>query len=137
MIAAQPAPTGPPWIQILLTLVGAVGGLTGVGAIATVLVQRRKFRADAADVLTGTALTLVDPLRARVSELQSEVAEARQKAAQATEEIGDLRAAVREMTLMMRRWRTAIFAPNATVQTIRELVAADQGPGSNGSTGPH
>jgi len=133
MMAAQPAPAGPPWIQILLTVLGAVGGLGGVAAVATVLVQRRKFKADAADVLTDTALTLVDPLKARVGELQTEVVDARRKVAEATEEIGDLRAAVRDLTLMMRRWRTAIFAPGATVEQIRELVAADQGPGSNGT----
>ncbi|WP_329108576.1 hypothetical protein OG792_07940 [Micromonospora sp. NBC_01699] len=130
MITAASAPAGPPWVQILLSAVGLLGGTGGVTAIATVALQRRKFRADAADVLTDTALTLVDPLKTRVAELEAETKRARRQAADASREIRELRAEVQEMTDLIRRWQRAIFASDATIEHLREyILAADSGGG--------
>lgn len=41
----------------------------------------------------------------------------------ATREVSELRAAVREATAMIRRWRSAILAPDATLGQIRTLVS--------------
>ncbi|WP_326561358.1 hypothetical protein [Micromonospora sp. NBC_01796] len=124
MIAAA-APTGPPWIQILLSAVGLLGGTGGVAAVATVLGQRRKFRADTADVLTDTALTLIAPLKTRVIELEAETAEARRLALATSEQIGELRGAVNEVRILMRGWRSAILDPNATLAQLRDLIKRD------------
>jgi hypothetical protein len=113
-------------VQILLSTVGLLGGTGGVTAIAAVLLQRRKFRADAADVLTDTALTLVAPLRARVAELEAETLRARRQAEAARDELSQLRAAVHEVTAMMHRWRAAILAPDATVEELRRIVATSE-----------
>ncbi|MEV4760325.1 hypothetical protein AB0J86_35205 [Micromonospora sp. NPDC049559] len=121
MIAA-PAPTGPPWVQILLSALGLLGGTGGITAIVTVLLQRRKFQADTADVLTDTALTLVEPLKMRVRELESEASNSRQQAVAMHRELAELRDAVQEMTAMMRRWRAAILAPDATIERLRDLI---------------
>jgi len=118
-----PPEAGPPWVQILLSAIGIVGGTGGIAAVATVLLQRRKFKADAADVLTDTALTLVQPLKLRVAELEAETIGARQQVEKAAREVSDLRAAVREATAMIRRWRSAILAPDATIVQIRTLVS--------------
>ncbi|MGW4465378.1 hypothetical protein [Micromonospora sp. NPDC004704] len=132
MITAATPSAGPPWIQILLSVVGLLGGTGGVTAIATVALQRRKFRADAAEVLTDTALTLVDPLKTRVAELEAETQRARRQAAVASREIGELRDAVQQMTDLLRRWQRAIFATDATIERLREYILASGfgGPGS-------
>lgn len=70
-------PEAPHWVQVLLSLFGILGGTTGLAAIATVVSQRGKFKADAADTLTEAALTLVQPLQLRVSELEGEAVSAR------------------------------------------------------------
>jgi hypothetical protein len=120
-----PAPNpGSPWIQIVLSTVGLIGGAGGITAIATVLLQRRKFKADAAEVLTDTALTLVQPLGARVAELEAESLKARRQAEVASHEISELRASVQAVTAMMRRWRAAILAPDATIEKLRIMVGA-------------
>jgi hypothetical protein len=124
-VIAAPAATGPSWIQILITVVGLLGGTGGVAAIATVLGQRRKFRADTADVLTDTALTLIAPLKTRVIELEAETAEARRLALATSEQIGELRDAVKEVTILMRRWRAAILDPSATLAHLRDLMKRD------------
>lgn len=110
-------------MQILLSIVGILGGTGGVGAMAAVLLQRRKFNAEAADVLTDTALTLVQPLKLRVAELEAETVVARQEVEKAAREVSDLRAAVWETTALIRRWRSAILAPNATLGQLRTLVS--------------
>lgn len=136
MITAVSTPTGPPWIQILLSVVGLLGGTGGITAIAAVALQRRKFRADAADVLTDTALTLVDPLKTRVAELEAETQRARRQAATANREIRELRAAVQEMTDLIRRWQRAIFASDATIERLREYILAGESSGGPGSQIP-
>ena len=122
MSAAEAAPSSAPWLQILLSALGMLGGTGGVTAITAVLFQRRKFRADAADVLTDTALTLVEPLKHRVVELETETAAARQQAAVMSQEIGELSRSMREVTVMLSRWRAAILAPDATLEELRDLA---------------
>jgi len=130
MTGAESAPTGPIWVQTLMTTVAVLGGTGGIAAVATVLTQRRKFKADTADVLTDTALTLIDPLRARVADLEAETARARQQAIAANNEISELRAAVHEMTMVIRRWRAAILTPDVTIEELRRIVASSD-PSSN------
>ncbi|MFY1671757.1 hypothetical protein ACN27G_17560 [Plantactinospora sp. WMMB334] len=123
MIASAPPDSGPPWVQILLSAIGILGGGGGIASVAAVLSQRRRFRADAAEVLTDTALALIQPLKLRVAELEAETVVARQQVETATREVSELRMAVREATVMIRRWRSAILAPDATLGQLRTLVA--------------
>ena len=141
LAADAPAGAGPPWVQILLSVLGVLGGAGGITAIATVVLQRRKFKADAADVITDTALTLVDPLRQRVKELEAEAAGARketasahQEAAAARAEIREFRSAITELTGMMRRWRAAILAPDASLDALRVMVTSEPGTNGHGPT---
>ncbi|WP_422774445.1 hypothetical protein ACN28C_17215 [Plantactinospora sp. WMMC1484] len=123
MIASAPPDSGPPWVQILLSAIGILGGGGGIASVAAVLSQRRRFRADAAEVLTDTALALIQPLKLRVAELEAETVVARQQVETATREVSELRMAVREATVMIRRWRSAILAPDATLGQLRTLVS--------------
>ncbi|MFY1595501.1 hypothetical protein [Micromonospora sp. WMMD737] len=125
-------------MQTLITVIGLLGGAGGIAALAATLLQRRKIRADAADVITDTALTLVEPLRGRVNELEAEVAGARreiagarQQAEAANAELGDLRTAFRELTSLLWQWRNAVLAtsgtpdPEAALARLRLMVSAE------------
>ncbi|MFC6023224.1 hypothetical protein ACFP2T_44620 [Plantactinospora solaniradicis] len=68
-------------------------------------------------------MTLVQPLKLRIAELEAETIVARQQVEKAAREVSELRAVVREATTMIRRWRSAIPAPNATIGQIRTLVS--------------
>lgn len=132
------------WAQVLISALGVVGGLGGIGAVAGVLSQRRKLKADAAGVLTDTALELVEPLRVRIRELESEAASSRRATATVNGELDQMRrsardatAALQEATATLRAWRAAILSPTASLDGLRHMVSADPGvgPARNGRPG--
>ncbi|MEH1031006.1 hypothetical protein ACWD6L_14995 [Micromonospora profundi] len=122
MISA-PTPEAPGWVQVLISLLGILGGSTGLAAIATVVVQRGKFKADAADTLTEAALTLVQPLQSRITELEGQAISARSELGLLREQVNQLQFVVRVLTRTLDRWRTAIRAPDATLRKVRAVVA--------------
>ncbi|MFI5927634.1 hypothetical protein ACIA3K_16805 [Micromonospora sp. NPDC051543] len=112
-----------------LSVFGILGGSTGLAAIATVLVQRGKFKADAADTLTEAALTLVQPLQTRITELEGEALHARTELGTLREQVNQLQFVVRVLTRTLDRWRAAIRAPDATLRRVRAVVAeSDRSP---------
>ncbi|MFF0152319.1 hypothetical protein [Micromonospora sp. NPDC005203] len=119
-------PEAPHWVQVLLSLLGVLGGTTGLAAIATVVAQRGKFKADAADTLTETALTLVQPLQMRITELESDAVSARSELALLREQVNQLQFVVRVLTRTLDRWRAAVHAPDATLRKIRSVVAESE-----------
>ncbi|MGC4856166.1 hypothetical protein ACLQ24_22960 [Micromonospora sp. DT4] len=122
----SPAPAAPHWVQMALSVFGIVGGSTGLAAIATVLVQRGKFKADAADTLTEAALTLVQPLQTRITELEGEALHARSELGTLREQVNQLQFVVRVLTRTLDRWRAAIRAPDATLRKVRSVVAESE-----------
>lgn len=125
MIIAQ-APGSPYWAQVLISTLGLFGGASGIGVLATIAVQRRKLKADTAGALTDAALALVQPLRARVAELENEALAVREELAASQRELQELRATVWELTRTLDRWREAIVAPGATMRRIQALVAEEE-----------
>ncbi|WP_405425578.1 hypothetical protein [Micromonospora sp. NBC_00617] len=119
-------PEAPHWVQVLLSLFGILGGTTGLAAIATVVSQRGKFKADAADTLTEAALTLVQPLQLRVSELEGEAVSARAELGLLREQVNQLQFLVRVLNRTLDRWRAAVHAPDATLRKIRAVVAESE-----------
>jgi hypothetical protein len=117
----------PVWLQVLLSVIAALGGTGGVVAAGAVLVQRRKLKADTADVLTDTALTLVKPLRERVAELEIEVTTARRGMAAANGELGQIRDSMRDLARMVVKLRTEILSPDASLDRLREMVRSTPG----------
>ncbi|GAB7039693.1 MULTISPECIES: hypothetical protein [Catenuloplanes] len=99
----------------VLTVIAALGGLLGAAGGLTVWAQRRKLQADTADVLTDTALTLVQPLRERVTELEAETREA-------SRNVRELNDAVVSLTGTLRDWRIAILSPHVTRDELRAMV---------------
>ncbi|MFC0504209.1 hypothetical protein [Micromonospora costi] len=149
MIWAADAPpaAGGSWVQTLITVIGLLGGAGGIAALAATLLQRRKIRADAADVITDTALTLVAPLRERVAELETEAAGARREATaarmqaeQANVEMSDLRTVVQELTGMLTRWRDEVLAtagaPDAEAALARLRIMVSAAHHHNGNVPP-
>ncbi|MFF5052978.1 hypothetical protein ACFY1S_07335 [Micromonospora sp. NPDC000663] len=123
---ASPTPAAPHWVQVALSVFGILGGSTGLAAIATVLVQRGKFKADAADTLTEAALTLVQPLQTRITELEGEALHARSELGTLREQVNQLQFVVRVLTRTLDRWRAAIRAPDATLRKVRAVVAESE-----------
>ncbi|MFG1775593.1 hypothetical protein ACGFIR_19975 [Micromonospora sp. NPDC049051] len=119
-------PSAPHWVQVLLSILGVLGGTGGLAVIATVVVQRSKFKADAADTLTDAALTLVQPLRTRVAELEEAALLARAQLDSAREQERQLKATVWDLRRTLDRWREAIMAPDATLRRVRALVHATE-----------
>jgi hypothetical protein len=102
-------------LQGLQAILGALGGLAGGGALLGTLLQRKKFRADAADVLTDTALTLVEPLKVRVKELEHQGIEDRQKMRNLEDEVAKVRRALQAVY-------EAVLDPAATIERLRDYV---------------
>ncbi|RLP94559.1 MULTISPECIES: hypothetical protein [unclassified Micromonospora] len=123
---STPAPEAPPWLQVALSVFGILGGSTGLAAIATVVVQRGKFKADAADTLTEAALTLVQPLQTRITELEEEALSARSELGVLREQVNQLQFVVRVLTRTLDRWRAAIRSPDATLRKVRAVVAESE-----------
>ncbi|WP_406067931.1 hypothetical protein [Micromonospora sp. NBC_01638] len=116
------APPAPAWLQVALSLLGILGGGTGLAAIATVVVQRGKFKADAADTLTEAALTLVQPLQTRITQLEGEARNARSELGVLREQVNQLQFVVRVLNRTLDHWRAAIHAPDATLRKVRATV---------------
>ncbi|MEU8821794.1 hypothetical protein [Actinoplanes sp. NPDC048796] len=112
-------------VQDITTIIGAIGGLGGLGALVASVLGRRKLRAEAADVITDTALTLVEPLQARVREVTAEAKEAREETRQAREEMFELRTSLAEVMTLLRRWRAAVLSPHVSREELREMVRAE------------
>ncbi|WP_328532485.1 hypothetical protein OG836_15750 [Micromonospora zamorensis] len=122
-MSSSPPPVAPHWVQMALSVLAILGGGTGLAAIATVVVQRGKFRADAADTLTEAALTLVQPLQSRITQLEGEALSARSELGVLREQVNKLQFAVRVLTRTLDRWRAAIQSPDATLRRVRAMVA--------------
>lgn len=126
-------------VQVATTVIGVLGGIGGSAALVGQIFQRRKIRAETADVLTDTALTLVEPLQKRVQEVTAEAREAREETRQsreetrqAREEMGELRESLGEVIAMLRRWRAAVLNPHVTREELQEMVRAESPPSPNG-----
>jgi hypothetical protein len=97
-------------VTSVLSILGAGGGL---GAATSAVIRWRKTNADAADVITDTALILVEPLKQRIQELDREVSRLRNEARQTANEL--------------RRIRTALLDPTATLESLRALAGPSRG----------
>jgi uncharacterized small protein (DUF1192 family) len=96
------------WTALVTSALSVLGAGGGMGAAVAAIVRWRKTRADAADVITDTALILVEPLKERIKELESE--------------IGRLRSEARQTANELRRIRTAILDPAVTLEELRALT---------------
>jgi hypothetical protein len=102
-------------VQAILGGLGALGGLAGASALIGTFLQRKKLKADAANVLTDTALTLVEPLKARVNELEAQGLKDRHRMRELEDEVGKVQRALQQVYY-------AILDPAATIERLRDYV---------------
>lgn len=93
------------WATYAAAIVGALGGLGGLAAFAQALTGRSKVKADAAGVLTGSALEIVRQIQDREGRLQVRVRELE-------DEIDQLHRRLREL-------ERAICERDATISQLR------------------
>jgi hypothetical protein len=110
-LLAGAAPTGgtPPWVVAAALVLTAVGGAAGLSAPFLVRRQHSKLKADTAQVITGAAVTLVEPLERRLAEAERD--------GQRT------RARLRRVENQLITLTLAIMEPNATVEGLRAIAA--------------
>lgn len=106
------------WIPLLVAALAVLGAGGSVYSLITLGATKRKLLAEAASinattttVLTQSAMDLLAPLREEATDARAEVKK--------------LRAEVRELTAMMRRWKSAIVEPTATLDRLRSMVNSD------------
>ncbi|WP_405104042.1 hypothetical protein [Micromonospora sp. NBC_01412] len=110
----------------MISMLGMLGGAGGLAVLATVTVQRRKLKAETAGALTDAALALVQPLRARVAELEAEALTVREQLTASQRELQELRSTVWDLTRTLERWREVIMAPGATIRRVQSVVTEDR-----------
>lgn len=99
-----------PWATAALAIGSAF--ITAAGKdVVLALFGRRRNAVDAVQVLTDTAVSLTGPLRAEMERVRSEAG---------------------RLADELYRIRTAIFAPDVTIDGLRELVRRSTDPNQNG-----
>lgn len=78
------------WATIAAAVVGGLGGLGGLAAFAQAITGRSKVKADAANVLTGSALEILRQVQDREIRLQDRVRELEEEIDQLHRRVRDL-----------------------------------------------
>lgn len=120
-------------VQWVVSALGGFGGLAGIAALVNAITGRGKTRAEAAQILTGTAVALVNELEEAARVARAAEATSRAELQTARDEMrGELQAVRDEARLLageLHHLRTAILQPTATIEGVRAIVL---GGGSNG-----
>jgi hypothetical protein len=90
---------------IATSVLGGIGGLSGVGALATALFKRRTVKADAAETVTDTALELMAELKADAKATRTELATVRAEAESLASRLRTLIAAIHDPVMTLERLR--------------------------------
>jgi hypothetical protein len=128
------------WISIISTVIAGLGGAGGIAAAVLVFSQRRKLKAEAADVIADSAVGLLAPYREELTRLghdlaaaRAETADARHEARHARREMSRARDEAQELADTLRRWRMAILRPGVSIEELRSMVSS----GESGANGGH
>ncbi len=96
--------------QSLVAVLVAVLSGGFLGSIVQGLYQRRKLGADYAEVVARSATTLLEPLSARVEELQDELAKERQRVRAMAHEVAEAREQLDRARIALRMLRRELDA---------------------------
>jgi len=107
--------TGAEWATLII---GGVGGTAGVAALLNAIFGRGKTRSEAAQIITGSAVSMMNEFEEDAKAARTEMRAVRTEALALAEELHQL--------------RMAILQPTATIETLRALVVAGSGPAVNG-----
>lgn len=109
------------WTTAGVTLAAALITVAGRDLLGAIF-NRRRTRADAASVLTDTALRLNSPLRLEVDRLEERVHQLIIEVRMAEVNANRMADESALMADQLRDLRTAILAPDATIDGLRSLV---------------
>ncbi|MEV0608143.1 hypothetical protein AB0I61_17430 [Polymorphospora rubra] len=110
------------WATLIAALVGALGG---GGALTNAIVQRGRNKAEATQILTGSAMAMM-------GEFEADAKAARDEARQVRREMAEVATQARAIAEELHRLRMAIMRPDATLEQLRALVTGSAGGGING-----
>lgn len=126
--------------QIWTTVLGSGFGaavIWGIVVITKMLLNRPMAQATTAEALSGTALKLLEEARDDAKAARDEAKSARQDAdsarrdaSEARREATEARREAMDSVAEMRRWKSAILSPYATLEKLRDMVGD---PGANGT----
>jgi predicted amino acid-binding ACT domain protein len=111
-------------VTVLVSLSGALVSSGGVGVVVNALAKKRTNKADAAETLTDTALTIVAALKA-------DAASARLDSTAVRKEMSAVRDQVEALGGKLRRLIATIHEPAMTIEQLRIIVPLL--PSQNGS----
>lgn len=118
-------------VPVLVALIsGPLAG--GVVALVQAVRGRGRARADTVDVLSDTAREWVTDFKAEALASRAESASARAETHALRVEVGRVRLEAHALADELHRIRLAIFAPDATIDGLRELVRRGGGASANG-----
>lgn len=113
---------GPQWVTLI---VGGVGGLAGVAALLNAFFGRGKTKAEAAQIITGSAVQMM-------GEFEDAARDALAESKATRDEMQEVRREARALAEELHQLRMAIMQPTATIETLRALVSSGPGPAANG-----
>ena len=102
------------------TVLGGLGALAGVAALVNAFVGRGKTRAEATQIITGSAVSMM-------TEFEADAKAARAEAAQARTEMRAVREEAHLLAEELHRLRMAIMRPGASLESLRLLVSGTNG----------
>lgn len=124
-----------PWATAVITIIVALITAAGRDLIMAIL-GRGRSRVDATRALAETAIALNSPLREEFKRLQDEMAQERRtqhdRVSALNDQIGRLTDEASMMADELRVIRTAVFAPDVTIDGLRDLIR--RGPNNNRRT---
>lgn len=139
--------TGPSWLPVLGIIATLLGGGGGITALLLVRRQGRRLNADTADVLSKTAITLVQPLEQRLISAETRAAGAERRADTAEEradaadhnlrligyQLDGMRRDVERLQRLLRQTRQIVMDPAtdsnpaAAITLLRDFFAREAG----------
>lgn len=108
--------------QLVVTLVGLALGSGGTAALITALVTRRKTSAEATEILTGSVIKAMREFEQDAASARQELRAVRQELGAVQQELGAVRTEATHLATQLHQLRTAILAPDATVERLRALA---------------
>lgn len=113
-------------ITVMSIVLTALGGAGGIASLILVRRQSGKLRADASQVLTSAAVSLVAPLEGRLRSAEERAAEAERRAQSADAALQRVEIEALRLRYVLQRWYTAIMNPTAVIEQVREMVNTDR-----------
>lgn len=113
------------WLAAVAAVFLAIGGGSGIASLVLVHRQGRKLKADASEVLTKAAVTMVEPLERRLADSERRLAESEGRVELLQTALDEALADAHRVRRLYQRIQRAVMDPAATIDWVRELVGQE------------